>query len=471
MRRLLAGDPIVVALGLIVGATSIVESWAPIAGLAAVALLWVSLHRPAVPISLAFLGILLDAQGLLNVKVLGVPLTLSKVMVAYALASHFGSAMVNRRPLLLAMPISTGVFAIVASMLVSLVPAVQPQLGYVDILGVVMLAFMGHVIYTAVRADDVPWMLRFMSASTIGILLWTASTQRAVSDVSNVELAWWQRPSGAFGDPNAWSTCLLVVCPMLIGWLIEDKHWTARPMLLALLALFPFGMVQAISRAGMVSFVAISPGLLWMLRRERTLLAVAIAALVVILPQTLNLDAIFLRYRTLLDPTLEADLGHGSLAEREGLLKAGIQIFLDHPWTGVGVGLFRMYASYVSAGEVWKIAHNSYVNVAAEQGLQGLATHAFFGWQVVIGCWNVWNKSADAVSRTLGFGLCLSGAAFAAMAFTLNLATFAVAWYMLAVGLTVGRHAGAEEPVAAWKNPLPPPSTLPSEGGPAGAPA
>jgi hypothetical protein len=469
VRRLLAGDPVVVALGLIVGATSIVESWAPIAALAAVALMWVSLHRPAVPIALAFLGILLDAQGLLNVKVLGLPLTLSKVMVAYALASHFGSAMANRRPLLLAMPISTGVAAIVASMMVSLVPSVDPRLGYVDVLGVLMLAFMAHVIYTAVRADDVPWMMRFMAVATLGVLLWTATTQRAVSEVANIELAWWQRPSGAFGDPNAWSTCLLVVCPVVIGWLLADDHPLARPMLLALLALFPFGMVQAISRAGLVAFVVIAPGLLWMLRRERLLLAIAAVALVVVLPQTLDLDAILLRYRTLLDPTLEADLGHSSLAEREGLLRAGVQIFLDHPWTGVGVGMFRMFASYVSAGEVWKIAHNSYVNVAAEQGLQGLATHAFFGWQVVVGCWNVWNRSGDDVARSLGFGLCLSGVAFAAMAFTLNLATFAVAWYVLAVGLAVGRHAGAEEAVAPWKTPQPPPAPAPRA--PSGSPA
>lgn len=446
IRRLVLANPTIVALGMVVGATSVLESWAPLVGGLGIALLWLSLHRPAVPIALAFVGILLDARGMTSLRVLGLPITLSKIMVGYAMLSHVASAMVMRRPLVLRTPITLGLFAVVCAMLVSLVPSVDPSLGYVDIAGVVMLAAMFHVVYTTLEPRDVPWMMRFMALSTALLIAWTALTQRAGSDVSNVELAWWDRPSGAFGDPNAWSTCLLVINPVLIAWLLRDKHWTSRPLLLALGVLFPFGIVQAISRAGLVAFALISPGLLYLVRRERTLLAVAAAALVVVVPTMVDLDAALLRYQTLLDPTLEADLGHGSLQERAGLLQAGIQIFLQHPWTGVGVGMFRMYASYVSAGEVWKIAHNSYVNVAAEQGLQGLAAHALLLGQAVTAILAVWLRSRTEAARTLGFGLVLSYAAFGAMAFTLNLATFAVAWYVLAVGLVVGRHAGAEDP-------------------------
>ncbi len=446
IRKLLVANPVVVAFGLVVGATSVVASWAPLAAMLAVALLWVSLYRPAVPIALAFVGILLDARGLTGVRVLGIPLTLSKMMVGYAMISHAASAMVLRQPLFARTPVTSGLFLMVCAMLVSLVPSVDATAGYVDVAGTIMLIVMFHVLYTTLSPRDLPWLLRFMSLATVMLLVWTALTQRAGADVSNAELAWWDRPSGAYGDPNAWSTCLLVVCPVLIGWQLTDKHWTAKPLLLALGVLFPFGIVQAISRAGLVAFALISPGLLYLVRKERTILAVAAGALVLLLPVMVDLDAAMLRYQTLLDPTLEADLGHGSLQERSGLLQAGIQIFLDHPWTGVGVGMFRMYAAHVSAGEVWKIAHNSYVNVAAEQGIQGLIAHGILGWQAVVAVVAVWNRSHTEAAKTFGLGLVLAFAAFGAMAVTLNLATFAVAWYVLAVGLAVGRHAGSELP-------------------------
>lgn len=444
IRRLLSENGLIVAAGLICGATSVIESWLPIAAVLGLGLLYLSLTRPAVPVALAFVGILLDSRGMMDVKVLGLPITLSKLMVMYAVGTHFVHALMGKSPLLRWSPASGAMALIALSMVLSLMNSVQPSLGYMDIIGVLMLILMLHVMYTAVPAGDLPWMMRFMSLVTVSLLVWNILTQRASGFYVTLDNAWQQRTSGAYGDPNAWSTCLVVVCPMLLAFLAKDKHWTATPLLIGLLGAYPLAILQSMSRAGLLAFVLTLPGIAWFLRDKKWLIGAAVVAVLVALPMTINIESMLLRYRTLMDPTLEADLGHASLREREALLNAGIKIFMEHPVTGVGVGMFRMFASFVSAGEVWKIAHNSYVNVAAEQGIPGILAHLYLIWKLIGAAWNGWVKANTEAARTLGLGFLIALGAYGAMAATLNLATFAIAWYMLGVGLLTARYAGAE---------------------------
>lgn len=444
IREFLKGDGWIVALGILVGAVAVLGSAAPAAGFIGVAIIAAGLYRPSVAVGLAFAGILLDARGLTGLRVLGVPLTYSKMAVLFSIFAHFTNAAVRRTPFFQAMPITTSSFAILMTMTMSLIAAIQPSLGYTDLAGVLMLAVMAHLIYQAIDEDSLPWLMRGMSAVTVSLLLWTLLTQRKEGFFVTASDAWQQRTTGAYGDPNAWCTALLVVCPMLIAAMSVDRHPLATPLLIGLGVTFPAAVLQSISRAGLLSFVIISPGILYILRRRRTLLGVAMALLILSLPFTVNIDAMLLRYSTLLDPTIEADLGGGSLRERRALLEAGLKIFSENPFLGVGVGLFRTHASYVSAGEVWKIAHNSYVNVAAEQGIPGLLSHTYFGLQLYRAAWNGATRAKTSYTLAIGQGFLLSLLAFSAMAFTLNLATFAAAWFMMSLGMVVARVGDAE---------------------------
>lgn len=444
LRELLRQDGIILAMGLIVGAMAVIESYTPAIVAFGAGLMIASLYRPTLPITFAFLGILLDARGMTSIKILGVPLTLSKMAVLFAISSHFTNSLVRRIPPIVWAPVTPGVIAIILTMIMSLVTAVDPRWGYTDTVGVIMLAVMTHLIYQAVKEEDLPWMIRMMSAFTILILAWTLFTQRKEGFFVTLDHAWQQRTSGAYNDPNAWSTALLVICPMLIAGLSVDKHPLATPLLIGVASTFPACILQSMSRAGLLSFVIITPGIIYILRRRKTLLLAAGLSLLLLLPMIINLEAALLRYRTLLDPTLEADLGHGSLRERRALLEAGIKIFMENPYLGVGTGLFRIHASYVSAGEVWKIAHNSYVNVAAEQGVPGLISHTYMGFLLYKTAWNGAIRSHTELTRSVGQGFLLSLLAFSAMALTLNLATFAAAWFMLSLGLVVARLGRSE---------------------------
>jgi O-antigen ligase len=441
----LIGVPLIVALGLVAGATSALESWAPLAFFFGGAFVLASFYRPAIPVAVAFLAILLDSRGMTSLRLFGLPITLSKAAVLFAMGSHFIHCMIARKPLITPTPLTPGIFAIVMTMIMSLVTAVDPSWGYLDTIGVIMLALMCHLVYQSVDEGSLPWMVRIMSAFTVGVLAWTLLTQRKEGFFVTLDHAWQQRTSGAYGDPNAWSTALLVVCPILLAALAADKHWLSSPLLLGLGVTFPACIFQSMSRAGLLSFVIILPGMAYVLWGRKRLLAVSAFALLAAVPFVINIEAALLRYQTLLDPTLEADLGHGSLTERTALLKAGFKIFMENPVLGVGTGLFRIHASYVSAGEVWKIAHNSYINVAAEQGVPGILTHLYFGFLLYKAAWQAAIRSNTEYTRSFGQGFFLSLLAFSAMAFTLNLATFAIAWYMLGLGLLVGHIGQAEQ--------------------------
>jgi O-antigen ligase len=72
------------------------------------------------------------------------------------------------------------------------------------------------------------------------------------------------------------------------------------------------------------------------------------------------------RARSLISGNIEGSGDRGSLQAREHLLLQSISTALHNPIFGVGPGNFQ-----VTTGE-WKVAHNSYTELAAEGGLPAL---------------------------------------------------------------------------------------------------
>jgi O-antigen ligase len=71
---------------------------------------------------------------------------------------------------------------------------------------------------------------------------------------------------------------------------------------------------------------------------------------------------------------------HDYTAQRPLMWKAGLHMFRDHPWTGVGMqDLREIYWRYREPGAYERVGHlhNSYVQVAATMGVVGLAAFAW----------------------------------------------------------------------------------------------
>lgn len=61
-----------------------------------------------------------------------------------------------------------------------------------------------------------------------------------------------------------------------------------------------------------------------------------------------------------------------SIIQRLKILKGGVAMFFDHPLFGVGVGNFLTYSKIYTNTLIHRVAHNSYLEVAAETGILGI---------------------------------------------------------------------------------------------------
>ena len=78
------------------------------------------------------------------------------------------------------------------------------------------------------------------------------------------------------------------------------------------------------------------------------------------------------------------------VAQRAGLMVAGLLMFQDHPWVGVGPGGFETSLGQYGPQVPWLwdyvgTAHNAYIDIAAETGLFGLITFLVFMVSIMVG--------------------------------------------------------------------------------------
>ena len=175
-----------------------------------------------------------------------------------------------------------------------------------------------------------------------------------------------------FGDPNDLALSLVLVLPLAwwLGSVVQTR--LARFAAYACMLVLVSGIVATQSRGGLLALLAAIAVMVFRQGRERrgTLLltvAAATALSVVILPAD-----VFDRYLTITKYQQDE-----SAMIRLAVWNAGMQMFADHPLTGVGAGTFetvygQRYIDRKSAGNIWRAAHSSYVEIAAELGLIGL---------------------------------------------------------------------------------------------------
>jgi O-antigen ligase len=150
---------------------------------------------------------------------------------------------------------------------------------------------------------------------------------------------------------------------------------------------------------------------LCMLLRVRPRLALAVPPAVVLLLLVLP-GAYRQRALSSFEPS------HPFNQDRQRLWRAGVEIWKDHPWTGVGlVDLKPIYARYRRApeGVVHGHLHDNWIHIAATTGTLGLL--AFAGLMVGFGrlAWGAAGDAADPELRGLAHGLWGSFWGFQAM--------------------------------------------------------
>lgn len=171
--------------------------------------------------------------------------------------------------------------------------------------------------------------------------------------------------SGIFGNPNDLAIALNLLTPLAVALAVNSRGMK-RVFYAACAMVMGMGVVATFSRGGFLGLLAAGSVLLWKIGRGKQ----AAAAMGVLLVSGAFLLLMPGDYGDRLSTILASDQDKtGSAQERQELLKRAASVALHHPITGVGIGNFHIY----SIRE--KLAHNAYLEIAAELGVVGLLAY------------------------------------------------------------------------------------------------
>lgn len=182
------------------------------------------------------------------------------------------------------------------------------------------------------------------------------------------------RHSGPYGDPNYWGRVLALLAPMAVLAAARRGGWAARSSVAAALAVLAGALVLSGSRGSLLAVLAALGLTAWLQWSRKPAAALAAAALVgvavigAVRPALSALESLQLAARGGGDP---------SIVGRLGALQYGIDMVLEQPVLGVGLGRFVEVAPEYQRrdGFVFGEAlapHNLYLEAAAETGFTGL---------------------------------------------------------------------------------------------------
>ena len=209
------------------------------------------------------------------------------------------------------------------------------------------------------------------------------------------------RVYGTFDQPNPYAGYINMSLPIVISLTLLGRNWATR--ILAATAAFLLGAAEYLTKSN-GGEIAITVAVLFILvvgfPQLRKLAAICgvgvlvlIAALIAgVIPQRLThpiLSKLGLVAISFASPSAQ----DYSTAERLAHWIAGINMFLDHPLTGVGIGNYGVaYAPYHVTIFVNSLdhAHNYYINISAETGIIGLTTFLLLLLAIFVAGWRAY---------------------------------------------------------------------------------
>lgn len=186
------------------------------------------------------------------------------------------------------------------------------------------------------------------------------------------------RANGLFDDPNYLGYLLTMTWP--IAAMLLSRRVILRNVLCTLLlsvALLTFSRATMLIVAFQLLVLAglFSQNFKKLLFRVALFSTIIIPGLVMANPLGV-LDRLLTIFPVFFDGDSSVD---NSTAERLDLVTAGLKMFFEHVWLGVGFGNFQILsADYMSFFPRSVYAHNTYITIAAESGVFGIMLYLFF---------------------------------------------------------------------------------------------
>ena len=176
-----------------------------------------------------------------------------------------------------------------------------------------------------------------------------------------------QGAGGLFGNPNDMALNLVAFLPLAIILVLGRGRTVLRGVLAIGTPAILAAIIFSKSRGGTLGLVGMLAVLLFQLRRVRPSVAVTVIALSLVTIPLLP-SSFTERMSSIIHPEEDPT---GSREARKRLLREAWQAYLDYPVVGLGAGQFHNYNPN-NREEVWREAHNAWLQVASELGTGGV---------------------------------------------------------------------------------------------------
>lgn len=211
------------------------------------------------------------------------------------------------------------------------------------------------------------------------------------------------RVFGTTQNPNILAAELVLIVPILITLIIDSKKIPVKIFLIVCLISLLMGIVLTFSRAGMATLVVVV--LLSLLqisfrgsrKLSRTLFFLLLVSFVAVAVIPFVPSQYWERMGTITD-TKEI-----SIASRFDAWKLALNMIKDHPFTGVGYGIFKyeflneaISSADIKTKFVLLHAHNLYLHTGAEAGILAM----FFMLAIIVYAWIQLRRSRKALESS-----------------------------------------------------------------------
>ncbi len=244
-------------------------------------------------------------------------------------------------------------------------------------------------------------------------------------------------PFGPYVNRNHFAGFTELVIPISLVPLVLGKVRRERWFLVSLFAVVPIGaLFLSASRGGLVSFaVEVGVLVLWLILRrtvgKHLLSGGAVLLLAFLMVSWLGVQQLVERFSSL--QSLEVTGG-----KRASMRADTWRIFLDHPWTGTGLGTLQLvFPAYETLydGKVVNHTHNDYLEGLAETGIAGGLCCLWFLGVLFFDSLRRLSQSNGAFASTLqlsAFVACLGFLTHGLADFNLHIPANALLFFLLA---------------------------------------
>lgn len=446
VTRWMTGHGLLVAvgLGMIFGIGITVDAIRGAGILAGLLVVGLSFRYPGFILS-ALLGLMLFQRfQMIQLGVLGVPLSLAKLSALTAIFVFVGQALIRRQRVVVFDPVGLGLMAVVVANLISTLAADDPADSRRRFMSIFLLCTLTYFAYRFVRREHVRFLMNVLPV-IMGLLcavsFWDITHggvwSRATEIAADSEVV---RGGGSFGDPNVWASVNLFFLPYVIFHFSQARHWAVRGYDLAVMLGLIANVGMSFSRAGLLVLGVVLMMLLWQQRARPWLAALVGAGVVAVFLYFVPFEVIEQRFNRLFTNPSQAARG-SSLYTRYMVLVGGFEVFMQNPIWGVGPSQYGQYVSYGGMADYGKSAHNIYMQVLVELGVLGavafgmLARAVFLLWRRLRAAkLEGWDQHFFRYAN-------LSFLSYVLMGATLNILYHSYMWFMLGVVLSMGRWA------------------------------